>query len=70
MVLSVLRGGNGSRRIECGIMVPAVLSRDQYEILIEQAQKEGFIIVDKGNFIHKADNTTTVNLGWMLVPIR
>jgi ubiquinone/menaquinone biosynthesis C-methylase UbiE len=48
----------------------AALSRDQYETLIEQVEKEGFTIVEKGNFIHKADTTMTVNLGWMLVADR
>ncbi|MGB5520040.1 MAG: class I SAM-dependent methyltransferase [Gammaproteobacteria bacterium] len=48
----------------------AALSREQYDKLIKQVEKEGFSLVEKGNFLHEADTSTTLNLGWKLVAKR
>jgi len=48
----------------------ASLSRDQYGSLIEQVEKEGFTVVERGNFFQKFDTNTKANMGWVLVANR
>ena len=48
----------------------AALSDQQYETLIGRVEKEGFAIIERGNFVHAADTQAAVNLGWKLIAQR
>jgi len=48
----------------------AALSREQYQTLIGQVEREGFTVTESGNFMHTLDADTKTNMGWILVAQR
>ena len=51
-------------------LTAAALSREQYQTLIGQVEREGFTVTESGNFMHKLDADTKTNMGWILVAQR